>query len=38
MHHLFSDQSVTFDYAYDGAGYLEAEHANAAGWLWSVGA
>ncbi|MFT6462947.1 MAG: RHS repeat-associated protein, partial [Maricaulis maris] len=30
-------QSVTFTYAYDGAGYLEAEHANAAGWLWSAG-
>ncbi|WP_323761039.1 RHS repeat-associated core domain-containing protein [Maricaulis sp.] len=37
MHHLFSDQSVTFTYAYDGAGYLEAEHANAPGWLWSAG-
>ena len=37
MHHLFSDQSVTFTYAYDGSGRLEAEHANAAGWLWSAG-
>lgn len=37
MFHLFSDQSVTFTYAYDGAGRLEAEHADAAGWLWSAG-
>ncbi|BDX01241.1 hypothetical protein [Maricaulis maris] len=37
MHHLFSNPSLTFTHAYDGAGCLEAEHANAAGWLWSAG-
>jgi len=36
MQHVFSDQSVTFTYAYDGSGRLTAEAADVSGWLWSA--